>query len=65
MSTKIIDVHLHRDPYVGKVWDDTVQIMRRVFPEDKVQDFIAYKEEFIKRLKKWIIILKLLYRCIM
>lgn len=51
MSTKIIDVHLHRDPYVGQVWDDTVQIMRRVFPEDKVQDFIAYKEEFIKRLK--------------
>jgi hypothetical protein len=48
MNTKIIDVHLHRDPYVGQVWEDTITIMRRVFPENKVQEFINYKEEFVR-----------------
>ena len=51
MSTKIIDVHLHRDPYVGQIWEDTVTIMRRVFPKNKVEEFINYKQEFVKRLK--------------
>lgn len=51
MSTKIIDVHLHRDPYVGRVWEDTVTIMKRVFTNDKVQSFVDYKEKFVKILE--------------
>ena len=48
MSTKLIDIHLHRDPYVGRVWEDTVTIMRRIFPESKVREFINYKEKFVE-----------------
>ena len=48
MSTKIIDVHLHRDPYKGKVWNDTIAIMQRVFPQNQVEKFIEYKEKFVK-----------------
>ena len=48
MSTKLIDVHLHRDPYVGKVWDDTVTIMRRVFNPNQVEKFIEYKKSFVE-----------------
>tara|TARA_R100000664_G_C2759098_1_gene148530 strand:- start:984 stop:1823 length:840 start_codon:yes stop_codon:yes gene_type:complete len=48
MSTKLIDVHLHRDPYVGKVWDDTVTIMRRVFKPSQVEKFIEYKKNFVE-----------------
>ena len=51
MNTKTIDVHLHRDPYIGKVWDDTVTIMSRVFPPDQVEEFIEYKEKFVELIK--------------
>jgi len=47
MSDKIIDVHLHRDPYKGKIWDDTVTIMKKVFPKKQVENFIEYKEKFV------------------
>ena len=48
MSTKVIDVHLHRDPYIGEVWEDTVVLMSRVFPPDQVKEFIEYKEKFVE-----------------
>jgi hypothetical protein len=48
MSTKIIDVHLHRDPYVGQVWEDSLTIMSRVFPPDQVAAFKEYKEKFVE-----------------
>jgi len=48
MMTKLIDVHLHRDPYVGKVWEDTVKIMSGVFEQKQVEKFIKYKERFVE-----------------
>lgn len=48
MSTKLIDVHLHRDPYVGQVWEDSMAIMSRVFPPDQVAAFKEYKEKFVE-----------------
>ena len=49
-STKTIDVHLHRDPYVGQVWEDTITIMKSVFDEEQVLKFINYKEKFVSLL---------------
>lgn len=48
MSTKIIDVHLHRDPYVGQVWEDSLKIMSRVFTTTQVAAFKKYKEKFVE-----------------
>lgn len=48
MNTKLIDVHLHRDPYVGKVWEDTIKIMNRVFGPAQTEKFIEYKEKFVE-----------------
>ena len=50
MSTRLIDVHLHRDPYVGQIWEDTLTIMSTVFPKEQVDIFNEYKKRFVKLL---------------
>tara|TARA_R110000824_G_scaffold99651_1_gene237114 strand:+ start:7357 stop:8208 length:852 start_codon:yes stop_codon:yes gene_type:complete len=52
MSSRLIDVHLHRDPYVGQIWEDTLTIMSTVFPKDQVEAFDEYKKKFVKLLEE-------------
>ena len=46
-STKIIDIHIHRRPWEGQVWEDMLTIMRSVFPKQKIERFIKYRDEFV------------------
>ena len=50
MSTNIIDVHLHRDPYEDKMWNDTKKIMTKVFSPDEIARFEEYKQKFVAML---------------
>ncbi len=49
-STKIIDIHIHRRPWEGQVWQDMVTIMRTVFSAEKVEAFIKYRDNFVSLL---------------
>ena len=49
-STKIIDIHIHRKPWAGQVWEDLVSIMKDTFTKEKVDSLIQYKEQFVRLL---------------
>ena len=48
LSSRIIDVHLHRDPYEEKIWNDIKWIMATVFDKDEIGFFEEYKKEFVR-----------------
>ena len=48
LSTQIIDVHLHRDPYQDEMWNDTKLIMSTVFPPKEIEFYEKYKQNFVK-----------------
>ena len=50
MSTNVIDVHLHRDPYEDKIWNDTKKIMTKAFSPDEIARFEEYKQKFVAML---------------
>jgi len=50
LSTRIIDVHLHRDPYKDWMWRDIKLIMSTVFSPEEIQCFQEYKEKFVELL---------------
>ena len=49
-STKIIDIHIHRKPWEGQVWQDLITIMGGVFSKEKINNFIEYRNEFVRLL---------------
>jgi hypothetical protein len=48
ISTKIIDIHIHRKPWEGQVWKDMLTIIKSTFSAEKVNTFVQYREEFLK-----------------
>jgi len=48
MSTKTIDVHLHRKPYEEEIWEDVLKISSTVFPSSVIEDFRKYREKFLE-----------------
>ena len=48
LSSQIIDVHLHRDPYEEEIWKDIKWIMATVFDKDKIDFFEEYKRKFVE-----------------
>jgi hypothetical protein len=48
----LIDVHLHRDPYEDKIWEDTKIIMKQVFTDAEIEIFQDYKEKFVELIEK-------------
>ncbi len=47
-NTKIIDIHIHRRPWEGQVWEDMLTIMKSTFSAEKVNSFIQYRNEFLE-----------------
>ena len=47
-STKIIDIHIHRKPWEGQVWRDMLTIIKSTFGATKANDFVRYRDEFLK-----------------
>jgi hypothetical protein len=50
ISSRIIDVHLHRNPYEDELWKDIKIIMSLVFTTDEIKYFQEYRNKFIKLL---------------
>jgi len=48
VSSRIIDVHLHRKPYEEEIWRDTKTIMSLVFSREEVDFFEEYKRKFVE-----------------
>lgn len=52
VSSRIIDVHLHREPYDEEIWRDTKTIMSLIFSKKEVEFFENYKTKFVNLLSK-------------
>jgi len=52
LSSRIINVHLHRDPYEDEIWKDTKLIMTTVFSQDEINFFEEYKRKFVSLVEK-------------
>jgi hypothetical protein len=52
LSTRIIDVHLHRDPYEEDIWKDIKLIMTTTFNKQEIESFEQYKQEFVRSLNE-------------
>ena len=48
ISSRVIDVHLHRDPYEDEIWRDTKVIMSLVFSKYEIDCFEDYKRKFVE-----------------
>lgn len=48
ISSRVIDVHLHRDPYEDEIWKDTKIIMSLVFSKEEIDYFEDYKRKFVE-----------------
>ena len=48
ISTRIIDVHLHRKPYEEDFWQDVKMIMTRTFTPEEINYFEEYRSKFIE-----------------
>ena len=48
ISSRVIDVHLHRDPYEDNIWADTKIIMSLVFSKEERESFEKYKQKFVE-----------------
>jgi len=47
ITTRIIDVHLHRKPYDEEIWGDVKTIMAQVFTQEQISSFDDYRNNFI------------------
>ena len=48
ISSRVIDVHLHRKPYEEEIWKDIQVIMSLVFTADEIKCFQEYRERFME-----------------
>ena len=48
LSSRIIDVHLHRDPYEHSIWEDIKLIMSTTFKKEEIDFYENYKKEFVR-----------------
>lgn len=48
LSSRIIDVHLGRNPYEDDMWNDIKLIMSTVFSKEEIDLYEKYKQDFVK-----------------